>query len=710
VLLVFPGGSILIQESNLKRSIALILSLIVVFVSAAVMAPAQSFASSATGTKQLKVAAGKVVSPAAKVVKYKKQKSGKINVKSGLINVRSGAGTGYKILGTLKKSEKITITGEKSSWYKIKFKGKTGYVSKTYVKIVPGTLVTSVKYSNINNTRTLIIGEKFTILAKIEPSKAKDKSLKWKSSDKAVATVSKNGVVTAKAEGTAVISATSADGSKKTASASIVVGTKVEALAFANVADTHTLIKGETKKITVGVEPFEASNKAVTWSSSSASVATVSSSGKVTAKKAGTATITATAQDGSGKKVTCKVTVGTKVSKVTVSGETVYVKGQSTLLTSTVTPSGASNKKLLWTSSDINVAKVSSAGKVTYVGDGKAVITATAQDGTNISGSLDVACYSFTVNSTKFIAHRGLSAIEPENTIPAFEAACKAGVWGVECDIWESKADTGGDDSDDTGDDGGGNGDDDGDGAITSASVSALDGAPGAYNRELIVSHDRSLLRMTGVNKTVTGLTLSAIKEFPVTSGNNIGKYQGAKALYTPTLEEYLKVLKKYDGLNYVNGVKSSRVNAVIEIKRTTGDNPIEISDEGVARMLDLIVENGMEERTTVISFSTVALEKVIDQSKARSLPIKTMYLVSSGTDAITVETEVYEASILGASHKGVNSIGLASGLLKDVELSNLIKGYGMEINVWTVDDPLKAMKFIQNLKTDYITTNVKLF
>jgi uncharacterized protein YjdB len=688
--------------------------LIVVFVSAAVMAPAQSFASSATGTKQLKVAASKVVSPAAKVVKYKKQKNGKINVKSGLINVRSGAGTGYKILGTLKKSAKITITGEKSNWYKIKFNGKTGYVSKAYVKIVPGALVTSVKYSNIKNTRTLTIGEKFTILTKVEPSKAKDKSLKWKSSDEAVATVSQKGVVTANEEGSAVITATSKDGSKKKASTSIVVGTKVEALTFTNVSNTHTLAKGETKKITVGAEPFEASNKAVTWSSSSMSVATVSSSGKVTAIKAGTATITATAQDGSGKKVTFKVTVGTKVTKVTVSGETVYLKGQSSQLTSAVTPSGASNTKLLWASSDINVAKVSSAGKVTYVGDGKAVITATAQDGTNIVGSLDVACYSFTVNSTKFIAHRGLSAIEPENTIPAFEAACKAGVWGVECDIWESKADTGGTDPEDPGADpgDGGIGDDDDDGEIVSAAISALDAAPGegTYNRELIVSHDRSLLRMTGVNKTITGLTSAAIKELPITSGNNIGKYQGAKALHTPTLEEYLKVLKKYDGLNYVNGVKSSRVNAVIEIKRTTGDNGIEISDEGVTRMLDLIVEYGMQERTTVISFSTVALEKVIDQSKARALPIKTMYLVSSGTDANTVETEIYYASILGANHTGVNSIGLASGLLKDVELSNLIKGYGMEINVWTVDDPLKAMKFIQNLKTDYITTNVKLF
>lgn len=71
------------------------------------------------------------------------------------------------------------------------------------------------------------------------------------------------------------------------------------------------LTKGQTQKLTATVAPTNATNKVVTWSTSNASVATVSTSGLVTAKAAGTATITCTAKDGSGKKATCKLTVYT---------------------------------------------------------------------------------------------------------------------------------------------------------------------------------------------------------------------------------------------------------------------------------------------------------------------------------------------------------------------------------------------------------------
>lgn len=70
-----------------------------------------------------------------------------------------------------------------------------------------------------------------------------------------------------------------------------------------------TLMKNETLDLKATVTPSNAANKAVTWKSSNTKVATVNSRGKVTAKSPGTATITCTAKDGSGKKATCKITV-----------------------------------------------------------------------------------------------------------------------------------------------------------------------------------------------------------------------------------------------------------------------------------------------------------------------------------------------------------------------------------------------------------------
>lgn len=72
---------------------------------------------------------------------------------------------------------------------------------------------------------------------------------------------------------------------------------------------TIYLTKGKSKTLKATVAPTNAANKSVTWTSSNKKIATVSSKGKVTGKKAGTATITVKAKDGSGKKAVCKVVV-----------------------------------------------------------------------------------------------------------------------------------------------------------------------------------------------------------------------------------------------------------------------------------------------------------------------------------------------------------------------------------------------------------------
>ena len=72
---------------------------------------------------------------------------------------------------------------------------------------------------------------------------------------------------------------------------------------------TLNLVKGEEETLTVTVNPTNATNKEITWSTSANSIATVSTTGKVTAVAAGTATITATAKDGSGKLASCTITV-----------------------------------------------------------------------------------------------------------------------------------------------------------------------------------------------------------------------------------------------------------------------------------------------------------------------------------------------------------------------------------------------------------------
>jgi len=123
----------------------------------------------------------------------------------------------------------------------------------------------------------------------------------------------------------------------------------------------------------------------VKWTSSNAKVATVSSSGKVTAKSAGVATITATTVTAS-KKATCKVTVTQPITSVKLNKATLTIsKGKTAKLIATINPSSASNKKVTWKTSNKSIATVTSTGIVKGIKKGTAYIYVYSVDGNKSS-------------------------------------------------------------------------------------------------------------------------------------------------------------------------------------------------------------------------------------------------------------------------------------------------------------------------------------
>ena len=147
------------------------------------------------------------------------------------------------------------------------------------------------------------------------------------------------------------------------------------------------LLVGGSEKLTATVKPTNATNPAVTWKSSDSSVANVGNDGMVNALAAGSATITVTTKDGE-KTATCTVTVTenetgtTAVTGVAVNPTELSLKvGNTGDIVATVTPENATDKTVTWASSDIAVATVDTAGKVTAVKEGTATITVTTKDG-----------------------------------------------------------------------------------------------------------------------------------------------------------------------------------------------------------------------------------------------------------------------------------------------------------------------------------------
>ncbi len=139
--------------------------------------------------------------------------------------------------------------------------------------------------------------------------------------------------------------------------------------------ETLSLEKGESVTIMATVMPEDATDKTVSWTSSDEAVATVDAEGKVTAVALGEATITATCGEVS---TYCTVTVvATPAESITISQETATLKvGETVELTATVMPENATDKTVLWTSSNEAVATVNAEGKVTAIALGEANITA----------------------------------------------------------------------------------------------------------------------------------------------------------------------------------------------------------------------------------------------------------------------------------------------------------------------------------------------
>ncbi|MBR4504751.1 MAG: Ig-like domain-containing protein [Candidatus Methanomethylophilaceae archaeon] len=142
------------------------------------------------------------------------------------------------------------------------------------------------------------------------------------------------------------------------------------------------LLTGESLELIATVMPADATDKSVVWSSSSLKIASVSG-GKVAGISPGTATITVRTSDG-GYTATCKVTVTAKI--VPVTGITLnkdalsIVQGESATVIATLSPSNATNKTVIWSTSDSSVATVSS-GRISGISPGTAIITAVTSDG-----------------------------------------------------------------------------------------------------------------------------------------------------------------------------------------------------------------------------------------------------------------------------------------------------------------------------------------
>ena len=325
------------------------------------------------------------------------------------------------------KTGQSFISSSGSYWQDVSASGYNCRI-KAYTDKRDTTTPADVKVSRITLSAStglaLTKGQTQKLTATVAPANATNKTVTWKTSDKNVAMVSENGLVTAVGGGDATITCTAQDGSGVKATCKVTVTVPVSGIQLSQTSAALTV--GDTLTLTKTIYPSDATNQAVTWTSSSDAVASVDSNGKITAKTAGSAVITCKSVSDNSVVGICNVTVKAKiqtpaeikVNKITLNKTTASVtKGKTLQLTATVAPGNATKKEVKWSTSNKNVAMVSTSGLVTAKSAGTATITCTAQDGSGVKATCKITVKNPVVKVTKVTLNKTTATLAPKETL-----------------------------------------------------------------------------------------------------------------------------------------------------------------------------------------------------------------------------------------------------------------------------------------------------
>ena len=253
---------------------------------------------------------------------------------------------------------------------------------------------------------TIKEGQTASIAVTIEPTGASTRNVTYKSSNENVAKVS-NGTVTGVSAGKATITIKTKNGHEETFEVTVIESNLTKITLNPTILN---FVVGDTasKKISATLEPADAMNRKITWTSTNTNVATVNDKGEVTAVGKGTCEIKATSEKNANVFGSCSVTVSeVEVESISLDKQTLKVGPGKTseALVVTFTPSNATNKTITWSSNATSIATVTD-GKVTGVAEGTATITATSANGKTATCNVTIAEVGMTIAEAKAAVQR----------------------------------------------------------------------------------------------------------------------------------------------------------------------------------------------------------------------------------------------------------------------------------------------------------------
>ncbi len=280
---------------------------------------------------------------------------------------------------------------------------------------------------------TLAPDDELQLAASVQPADAVQ-DVTWESSDPEVATVSDDGLVHARALGSARITARSKVFPAVYGYSDILVAA-VKATSITLDKENIDLRMGSTAALKATVSPENTTDPSVVWSSSDISIVTVDDAGSLTPVKPGKASVTAATTDGSNLKATCEVTVlPPPATSVNVNKPLLELMVMETfVLKATVLPADA-DQTVEWSCSDDAIATVAADGTVTALAEGTVTIWATATDGSGVAGTCSLTVVaakvtSITLNKTALGMRIGESETLLATVLPDYAADRSLAWW-----------------------------------------------------------------------------------------------------------------------------------------------------------------------------------------------------------------------------------------------------------------------------------------
>lgn len=485
---------------------------------------------------------------------------------------------------------------------------------------VPVLAETDNQYEFEQSIISVQVGKSKNLCIYQNGKKVKVKSFQWSSSDPDIVSVSSNGRISAKSYGSVQICAVKNK-----------VTIRCNVYSYATTIDTHfegyetRLIKTAAGK-TVSLKPVKY-GKTTVYKSSNPKIASISSKGMMTLKRAGIVTISCTSYGENLYTAIIKVLIVPKVESVVVSNEMTLVTGEKKSLNVCIQPENAYINTIVYKSSDQTIVQVTKSGKIIAKKSGIAKVSVTVCSSEKIRKSIKVYVQDKKINAidmsitgkTMCIVHKGWNMDAPENSLPAFEIAGQKGTQYIETDIHETK-----------------------------------DGV-------FVTIHDENLMGMCGVDINVHDLTYEEIKQYPIINGTNASAYPDN---IIPTLVQFLQCCNKYS------------MTPVIEIKT-------ELNEESVMKLNHIIQMS--DKNPVVISFCKEPLKILRQVNRSVDIQWITRERISG---EMLQECEKYQFDI-SARYKVTNrdiireahsrNIKVALWLFTDSAIAECYKNWGAD-------------------------------